>query len=158
MGFALRLSPWFRAVRLPHFDGTLAKRFRLHDAANAAVEFAIIGPVLVMLMLGMFTYGGYFLTAHTVQQIANDAARAAIAGLDDDERMELARQATQAGLSNQQYMRGTIARLELSRSESTLALSLTYDASEDLYWSFESLLPVPAPEISRTATIRLGGL
>jgi len=158
MAFALRLSPLFRAVRLPRFDGVRAQRYANAQGGSAAVEFAIIGPVLVLLLMGIFTYGGYFLTAHTVQQMANDAARSAIAGLDDDERLQLARESALASLANQVHMRGDVATLELSRNGSNIAVNLTYDASEDLYWSFESLLPVPTPRISRTATIRLGGV
>lgn len=133
------------------------KQFPGANAASAAVEFAIIGPVLLLMMTGIFTYGGYFLTAHTVQQLANDAARAAIGGLDDDERMALARQATLAGLAGQNYMRGEVSELDVVRSNTTLAISLTYDASDDLYWTFRALIPTPSPEISRTATIQLGG-
>lgn len=155
MGFVLRLSPIFRAVRLPRFDGA---RYGRDTRGNAAVEFAIVGPVLVLLLMGIFTYGGYFLTAHTVQQMANDAARSAIAGLDDEERLMLARESALASLSSQVHMRGAIADLQLRREGANIAVNVTYDASEDLYWSFESLLPVPAPQISRTATIRLGGV
>ncbi len=158
MRFALRLSPIFRAVRLPRFDGVRTKRYARDTGGNAAIEFAIIGPVLVLLLMGIFTYGGYFLTAHTVQQMANDAARSAIAGLDDSERLMLARDSALASLTNQTHMRGAISRLELRRDGANIAVDVTYDASEDLYWSFESLLPVPAPQISRTATIRLGGV
>lgn len=158
MGFALRLSPVFRALRLPRFDGARTARYGRDTSGNAAVEFAIVGPVLVLLLMGIFTYGGYFLTAHTVQQMANDAARSAIAGLDDDERLMLARESALASLSSQVHMRGAIADLQLRREGANIAVNVTYDASEDLYWSFESLLPVPAPQISRTATIHLGGV
>lgn len=158
MGFALRLAPWFRPRLLPRFDGAPLERFSRAKTASAAVEFAIVGPVLILLMLGMVTYGGYFLTAHTVQQLANDAARAAIAGLDDEERLSLAQQSAAAGLAGQDYMRGQVSALTVTRAGDTMAVRLTYDAREDMYWSFESLLPVPSPEISRTATIRLGGL
>lgn len=158
MGFALRLSPIFRAVRLPRFDRARAAEYGRDTRGNAAVEFAIVGPVLVLLLMGIFTYGGYFLTAHTVQQMANDAARSAIAGLDDEERLMLARESALASLSSQAHLRGAIANLDLRRDGPNIAINLTYDASEDLYWSFESLLPVPAPQISRTATIRLGGV
>ena len=158
MGFALRLSPIFRAVRLPRFDGARRERFARANGGNAAVEFAIIGPVLVLVLMGIFTYGGYFLTAHSVQQMANDAARSAIGGLDDTERLALARESALASLTNQIHMRGEIARLELRREGSNITFDLTYDASDDLYWAFESLVPVPTPQISRTATIRLGGV
>ena len=151
MGFALRLSPFFRARRSgrPSFAHT--------RAGSAAVEFAIIGPMLLLILSGIFTYGGYFLTAHTVQQITNDAARAAIAGLDDDERAMLAREAAEAGLRGQAFMRGELSRLNVARSGAALSVAVTYDASDDMYWAFQPLLPVPSPNISRTATIRLGG-
>jgi Flp pilus assembly protein TadG len=158
MAFALRLSPLFKAVALPRFDEAPARGFRKARSGTAAVEFAIVGPVLILLMLGMVTYGGYFLTAHTVQQLANDAARAAIAGLDDDERLLLARESATASLASQAFMRGQLSQLDVRRTGENMAISVTYDAREDVYWSFESLLPVPSPDISRTATIRLGGL
>ena len=61
-----------------------------HDGGAVAVEFAIIGPMLILLLLGIMVYGGYFLMAHSVQQLANDAARAALGGLSDSERQQLA--------------------------------------------------------------------
>lgn len=134
------------------------KRRRFGDrAGSAAVEFAIVGPILFLLLTGIFTYGGYFLTAHTVQQLANDAARASIAGLDDDERLTLAREAMQAGIANQSFMRGQLSRIDLSRQGTAISVAVTYDASEDVYWAFQSLIPAPPSSISRNATIRLGG-
>lgn len=155
MSFALRLSHRFKALRASWLtDSTRSDRAQ---SGNAAVEFAIVGPVLLLLMTGIFTYGGYFLTAHTVQQLANDAARASIAGLDDGERLDLARQAMEAGLANQSFMRGAVSQVALSTTNSTISVSVTYDASEDVYWTFQSLLPTPSASISRRSTIRMGG-
>ncbi len=147
MGFSLRLSRGFVA----RHGFIAAKR------GTAAVEFALVGPVLLLLMSGIFTYGGYFLTAHTVQQISNDAARAAIAGLSDDERLTLAQDTVRVGMADQSHMRGE-SQVNVQRDGSMLRVRVTYDAREDIYWAFEGLLPVPRPEISRVATIRLGGL
>lgn len=151
VGFALRLSPWFRARRAWRADFANAR------AAGPAVEFALIGPVLLLILSGIFTYGGYFLTAHTLQQITNDAARAALAGLDDQERTQLARESAQESLRAQDFMRGELSRLDVSRNGGVISVALTYDASDDLYWAFQTILPVPAPEISRTVSIRMGG-
>lgn len=155
MGFALRLSRRFRAFRPPQFFAP--KPRRMDRAGSAAVEFAIVGPILFLLLTGIFTYGGYFLTAHTVQQLVNDAARASIAGLDDEERLALARDAMQAGIANQSFMRGELSRIDLSRQGSAISVAVTYDASEDVYWAFQSLIPAPPSTISRNATIRMGG-
>jgi Flp pilus assembly protein TadG len=151
MAFALKLSPAFRAAHRK------SRRLARNRAGGAAVEFAIIAPVLLLLLSGIFTYGGYFLTAHTVQQLANDAARAALSGLDDEERLALAQETLDAGLRNQRYMRGDLSSLELTRANEVMTATVTYDASEDMYWAFAALLPVPAPRIQRSASIRLGG-
>lgn len=156
MGFSLRLSRKFRAFRLPAFYAP-RPRHLADNSGSAAVEFAIVGPVLFLLLTGIFTYGGYFLTAHTVQQLANDAARASIAGLDDEERLTLARDAMQAGIANQDFMRGELSRIELTHQGTAISIAVTYDASEDVYWAFQSLIPAPPSTISRNATIRLGG-
>lgn len=156
MGFALSLSRRFKAFRAPAFFAPRPRRFTA-TGGSAAVEFAIVGPVLLLLMTGIFTYGGYFLTAHTVQQLANDAARASIAGLDDEERLSLAREAMRAGIANQRFMRGEVSRVDLTRDGSTISLAVTYDASEDVYWAFQTLIPAPPSTISRNSTIRMGG-
>lgn len=155
MSFALKLSRRFKAFRTPAFYAPRARR--LDRAGNAAVEFALVGPVLLLMLMGIFTYGGYFLTAHTVQQLTNDAARASIAGLDDEERLSLARDAMRAGISNQDFMRGELSQITLTRNGQTIDLAVTYDASEDVYWAFQSLIPAPPHAISRRATIRVGG-
>jgi len=156
MGFSLRLSRRFNAFRLPAFYAPTPRSFS-DRAGSAAVEFAIVGPILFLLMTGIFTYGGYFLTAHTVQQLTNDAARASIAGLTDEERLSLAREAMQAGIANQSFMRGELSRIDLTRQGTAISVAVTYDASEDVYWAFQSLIPAPPSSISRNATIRLGG-
>jgi Flp pilus assembly protein TadG len=53
------------------------------DGASA-VEFAIIAPVFILMIVGMLAYGIYFGAANSVQQIAADAARTSIAGLNAD--------------------------------------------------------------------------
>lgn len=155
MAFSLRLTRGFRS-----FTGApwlSLGRARGDKSGAAAVEFAIVGPMLILILMGVFTYGGYFLTAHTIQQLTNDAARAAIAGLDDEERRTLAAQSLQAGITGQTALRGELADLQVSRSGQLLTVAVTYDAGDDVYWAFQSLVPVPAPIISRTASIRLGG-
>ena len=43
----------------------------------AAVEFALVGPILVLLLIGIVVYGGWFLMAQSVQALASEGARAA---------------------------------------------------------------------------------
>lgn len=57
----------------------------------AMVEFALVAPLMLLILFGIIAYGGYFWRAHALQQLANDAARGAIAGLTPTERASLAR-------------------------------------------------------------------
>ncbi|RUU10669.1 pilus assembly protein, partial [Mesorhizobium sp. M6A.T.Ca.TU.002.02.2.1] len=53
------------------------------------MEFALLSPIFILLLLGMVAYGIYFGASNSVQQIAADAARTAIAGLNETERQAL---------------------------------------------------------------------
>ena len=155
MAFSLRLARGFRIRNAaPWLDFGARGRGR---SGAAAVEFALVGPLLLLVLMGIFTYGGYFFTAHTVQQITNDAARAALAGLDDSERRDLAVQSVRATIDGQTVLRGDLASVAVTRSGQMLTVAVTYDAGDDVYWAFQSLLPAPASLISRSASIRLGG-
>jgi len=68
---------------------TLWCRFRANASGTSAIEFAMLAPLFILLLLGMVAYGIYFGASHSVQQIAADAARTAIAGLNQTERRTL---------------------------------------------------------------------
>jgi Flp pilus assembly protein TadG len=159
MAFVLRLTQRFRAFAPPEFwTKRNRKRRRFDVSGSAAVEFAILGPVFLLMMFGIFTYGGYFLTSHTVQQLTNDAARAAIAGLDNDERTWIASETVREGIASQRFMHGRLNGVDVVNERGAMVVTVTYDASNDLYWAARSIVPTPSPVISRTASIRLGGL
>lgn len=44
------------------------------------MEFALVGPILIAILLAAVVYGGWFLMAQSVQSLASEAARAAIGG------------------------------------------------------------------------------
>lgn len=60
----------------------LCRKLFRHQHGTAVIEFAILTPVYLLLLTGMLAYGIYFGAAHALQQLAADAARTAIAGLD----------------------------------------------------------------------------
>lgn len=65
------------------------RRFQTDTSATSAVEFALLSPIFILLLLGMVAYGVYFGAANSIQQIAADAARTAISGLNQTERQTL---------------------------------------------------------------------
>jgi Flp pilus assembly protein TadG len=139
----------------------LGSRWRstvLEDASGAAaIEFAIVGPLLFVLLLGILSYGGYFWTAHAVQQLANNGARAAIAGLDSTERRSLAEASMQEELAAYDTLRPEAASLTIDDEPDRLAVRISYDASSTPFFALSRLIPMPSSTIRRQAVVRLGG-
>ena len=65
-------------------------RFRNDASGAVAIEFVLIAPLLFALLFGIMTIGFYVGVSHSVSQLATGAARASVAGLDMEERVELA--------------------------------------------------------------------
>lgn len=122
------------------------------------VEFAILAPILMVLLMGTIGYGGYFYLAHTVQEVANDAARAAVGGLTSSERLSLANQAVALDLSNYSFLSAPSATVQVNDSNSqSLTVAVTYNASNSPIYGLNGLVPLPSSTISRAASITLGG-
>jgi Flp pilus assembly protein TadG len=131
--------------------------FRRDERGVAAIEFAFVGPILIVLMFAIVCYGGYFWIAHAVQQLANDSARAAISGLDDAERRSLAQSSLSAGMSDYGYLKPTAAAVTVVRTNQKLSIKVVYDASSSGFWGMSKLVPMPSSTIERSAAVRLGG-
>ncbi len=56
--------------------------FKRNKSGTAAVEFAILAPVFLLILMGMIAFGLYLGVANAVQQLAADATRTALAGID----------------------------------------------------------------------------
>ncbi|WMT92152.1 pilus assembly protein [Pelagibacterium sp. H642] len=127
----------------------------------SAVEFALIAPVFLLLVFGALAYGIYFGAAHAVQQLAADAARAAVAGLTGTERTAL----VEAFVANNggAYVLLDPDRLILAAAPSPVdpdqfLVSLSYDASALPIWNLYPPLPLPDSRIAFSSTIRNGGV
>jgi len=135
------------------------RRRRLqHDTTGATiVEFALTAPLFLMILLGLFAYGGYYWRAHSLQQVANDAARAAIAGLTPPERAAIA----QSVVASETVSLAGIARsrpsVAVSESGESVRVDVSYDATRDIFFSLR-MVPLPEPVIRRSAVVRMGGL
>jgi Flp pilus assembly protein TadG len=131
-------------------------QFRRDRRGVAAIEFAIVAPLLIMMMFGMIMYGSWFWMAHSVQSMASEGARAAIAGLDPAEREQLARafvglQVGDLGLDSAK------AAVEVESTPNVIRVDIAYDASDHPLMALSGLIPSPPKVIRRTAVVRLGG-
>lgn len=136
------------------------RRFRDCQHGANAVEFALLAPVLVLLLFGIMGFGYVFGVYHGVQQIAAEAARASVAGISDPERDALARDFVAASLGS--YLLLDPARLDVSTTQSgpphrTFEVAIRYDMSDTLLATFASLVALPPPRVERRAVVQRGG-
>lgn len=57
-----------------------ARPKRAHDDGAAAVEFALVLPILMALVMGIIQFGWYFFVANTATGAAREAARRVVVG------------------------------------------------------------------------------
>lgn len=132
------------------------RRFRRADRGAVAVEFALVGPLFVILLIGMVVYGGWFWMAQGVQHLAAEGARAAVAGLDAAERERLARVAVDqsAGATILDPDHLAVAVTDSSRE---IRVVVSYDASDEPILALAGLVPAPPATIRRAASVQVGG-
>jgi Flp pilus assembly protein TadG len=139
---------------------TSVKTFLANRAGTSAVEFAIVAPIFICLLLTFFGYGFYLTTANTIQQLAADAARTAVAGLSPAERTQLATDfITRSTLDFPMLERTklTVVVADDVLNPNQFTVTLTYDASDLPIWNLYSYA-MPGNHIKRFSTIRLGGI
>jgi Flp pilus assembly protein TadG len=139
----------------------LCSRFLLDARGTAAVEFALLSPFFLLMVMGMVAYGIYFGASHSLQEIAADAARTALAGLDQAERQSLV--AAYVGRNAGGFPFIDPARLSVEAEDSAddgsqFVVSLRYDARDLPIWNLFAGLPLPDMTIARKTTIRIGGI
>ena len=135
-------------------------RFRTDAAATSAIEFAMLAPIFILLLLGMVAYGIYFGASHSVQQIAADAARTAIAGLNQTERKALVTDFIAHDVTGYPFVNASKLTVDAKDSviDGQFVVSVSYDARELPIWNLFQSLPMPSVTIQRQSTIRVGGI
>ncbi len=121
----------------------------------------MLAPILVLFLLGMIAYGVYFSASHSVQQIAADAARTAIAGQNAAERQTIVAQFIANNAA--QYPFINLGQLTFNAEDSSsdgnqFDVSVSYDAHNLPIWNLLPGLPLPSTTIAFHSTIRIGGI
>lgn len=137
------------------------RRLTTDISGAAAVEFALLLPLYLFLLLGISAYGIYFGAAHSVQQLSADAARTAVAGLDTRERQDMAQRFIERNADGYLFIDRSKLVVEVGDSvndDTQFDVSISYDATDLPIWGLWERLPMPNRTISRRATIRMGGI
>lgn len=137
-----------------------SRRFGEDRSGTAAVEFAIIAPVFLMMVLGMLAFGIYLGAAHSVRQLVSDVARATISGATEQERQLIATNFIAVNVDNYAFIEIEDLEISVRDSESVpnqFVVEISYDASELPIWGFSKFVPAPSKTITATAAIVNGG-
>lgn len=174
----LNVRPWPLALQkycnakyaaLFDFDGRTVTRQRhpvcladlVRDRRGAsALEFAIVVPVFLLIVLGILTYGIYLGSVHSVEQLAADAARASVAGLSDAERVQIATQHVATNAHDYPLLDASKIAVEAGASplnSSQFRVSVRFDASGLPIWIMSGIVPMPDRTIERSSVIKRGG-
>lgn len=129
------------------------------EAGAAAVEFALLVPLLLAIVFGIITYSLYFTVQIAVTEAAAVGARAAVAGLDCNERSDLAKTAVATYFRN---YGGFLDPLQPQPSPvcnaGTFQLTVSYDISSFKLGMMGGFVPVPSTNPTATVTVSTGGM
>lgn len=120
------------------------------ERGAAIVEMALVLPLLLALLMGVLVYGQYFMLAHSVQQAANDGARASIIGLDAADRSAVASRAVSRSL---QAVDGTHS-VAVSETTEAITVAVAFTVPQDSLVR-SSFVPSPGNVIRARATFEL---
>lgn len=139
---------------IPAHPRRLLIRLARDQAGSSLVEAAFALPVLILLLLGILGYGSWFMTAHSLQQAANDAARASVAGLNSTERRTLVDQSLVAARAAFPVPAAQTIGVTIGESSGYYRVTLRYNlANAPLF----AAIPVPLPggTLERSAVVRI---
>ena len=125
----------------------------------AALEFVALAPALLLLVFSILVYSLYFSAFIGVRQAAAEGARAAVAGLSSEERMELARTRAQQVVDNYGTLLGDAAALQVTTTPDgtgRFAVRVSYDMSSSPLMRYGSFVPLPSPTLDATVTVTNG--
>ncbi len=122
------------------------------------MEFALISPFLLLLVGAILAYGTIFATSLSLQQLAAEAARASIGGLNDAERAQLAQQHVNAMADGYPLLRSEMLNFVFDSGVggAQSRVTLQYDLTGHPAYVLENLIPLPASPLSYSLAVTDG--
>ncbi|MGV1757315.1 MULTISPECIES: TadE/TadG family type IV pilus assembly protein [Rhizobium] len=134
--------------------------FNRAKEGTAAVEFALIAPLFLLMLLTLIAFAIYLTAAHSLQQLTADAARTAVAGISATERTQLVQDFVTRSTINDAFLtkdKLTVTVATDPANANQFTVSASYDASALPIWNLYTFV-MPDQTIRRYSTIRIGGL
>lgn len=142
---------------LPRFRNRWQSRLAGQCRGAVLIEFALVLPILITLVMGVLCYGQYIWLAHSVQAAANDAARAIVAGVTPAERLTLAQAAVATDIASIAELKSDKVALAIDEAGARATIRLRVDARVLTLLS-TGIVPLPEPVIERRAVVSLAVL
>lgn len=131
-----------------------ARELAADTRAAVLVEAAFALPILIMLLLGVVTWSGWFMAAHSLQEVANEAARASVAGMDAAERQQIVEATVDKSVLQTGTLQPELVQISTGLSDEYFRVTLNYDLTKSRIFR-NSLIPLPGDSIKRDALVRL---
>jgi len=123
----------------------------------AALEFAIIAPVFLLILLGIAAYGIYFSAVSSLQELTADAARASVAGLSATERATIVTNYVTDSSPQYQLLQGhaiTVTTAPFPGDPTRYTVTLRTDISNLPLQVQSGIIPMPMPPIDTAKRAR----
>ncbi len=105
-------------------------RFLRREDGLVTLEFALVAPLLAVLLAGMLSFGWIYGISSSLQRLSADAARASLVGANQSERLALAAAAVSTGVASFPLVRPAKLTAQVAAVTAPMAgvrVTLTYD-------------------------------
>ena len=138
-----------------------SKKRRYNNSKGvAALEFALVTPVFLCMVIGMICFGFYLTFLHELQELSSAAARSSVAGLSEAERDSLAQQFVTNAIARSSILNATDLTVTTATSGTpadNYSVTVSYSLAHTPVPMLASLIAIKLPNISRTSTVVFGG-
>jgi Flp pilus assembly protein TadG len=135
----------------------VAHRFWSRCDGASAVEFALVAPVFIALLFGMAIYGKVLANYIAVQQLASEAARATVAGLNNSERTTLATSFVTNNVGSYPLLNRDYLSVATTPRSSAFQVLITYNMANDPMLNLIGSIPLPGTTLVGSAAVQNGG-
>ncbi len=157
-----RMSPWpgLPILGASFRPNTKPPSFRNDRRGMAALEFALVAPLMLLIMLATTAMGAYLMFVHEVQELASSAARSSVAGLNPAERDSIAQQFVANAVSNSALLNSADLTVQTATTGSpadNYSVTISYALKDTPIPMLSTMIAIPLNNISRTSTVEFGG-